>query len=94
MVLTSNGGGRYYIFMTEFMWTHLDPREEAKVGTRQQAQAAAAGQHLESRGCAWCRQVVTVMDVEGVGLKDLRGEALEFIRLASDLMQVRQTGRP
>lgn len=33
------------------------------------------------------------MDVEGVGLKDLRGEALEFIRLASDLMQVRQTGR-
>lgn len=29
------------------------------------------------------------MDVRGVGIKDLRGEALEFIRLASDLMQVR-----
>ena len=31
---------------------------------------------------------VQVMDVEGVGLKDLRGEALEFMRTTSDLMQV------
>ena len=31
-----------------------------------------------------------VMDVDGVGLKDLRGEALEFMRTTSDLMQVRQ----
>jgi hypothetical protein len=32
---------------------------------------------------------VQVMDVKGVGLKDLRGEALEFLRAASDLMQAR-----
>lgn len=38
------GGGRYYIFMTEFMWTHLDPREEAKVGsTRHRLQQQQGG---------------------------------------------------
>jgi len=53
---------RYYIFFSEFMWKHIDLRDEGKV--------------------------VTVMDVKGVGIKDLYGEVLEFLRTASDLMQV------
>ena len=56
---------RYYIFMSEYMWSHIDTREEGKV--------------------------VTVMDVKGVGIKDLYGEVLEFLRMASDLMQVSQS---
>lgn len=36
-------------------------------------------------------KVVTIMDVKGIGIKDLYGEALEFLRTASDLMQVSST---
>ena len=52
---------RHYVFITEFIWTELDPREDG--------------------------QLVTIMDVEGVGLYDLVGIALEFLTKASYIVQ-------
>jgi hypothetical protein len=47
----------HYMFITEFLWTYLDPSEEGRS--------------------------VTVLDVKGIGMKDVGGEVIKFIKAAS-----------
>lgn len=47
----------HYMFITEFVWTYLDPTEEGRS--------------------------ITVLDVKGIGIKDVGGEVVKFIKAAS-----------
>ena len=47
----------HYMFITEFVWTYLDPSEEGRS--------------------------VSVLDVKGIGIKDVGGEVIKFIKAAS-----------
>jgi hypothetical protein len=53
---------RYYVFLTEYIWTHIEPDNDHGA-------------------------LVTVLDVDNVGVWDLRGEALDFLKAASKIVQ-------
>ena len=50
---------RHYMFISEFLWTYLEPSEDGRV--------------------------ISVLDVDGMGLSDVGGEVLDFIRGASGM---------
>mmetsp|Transcript_11917 Transcript_11917/g.15588 ORF Transcript_11917/g.15588 Transcript_11917/m.15588 type:complete len:556 (+) Transcript_11917:107-1774(+) len=52
---------RQYIFLTEYIWAHLDPREDDG-------------------------KLFTVMDLEGITMSDLAGDAITFVRQAASII--------
>lgn len=53
---------RYYTFMSEYLWTHIESNSDG--------------------------QIVTVLDACGVGVTDLMGDSLLFLKEASKVAQL------
>ena len=53
---------RYYVFLTEYIWTYVETDQEHGA-------------------------LVSVLDVDNVGIMDLRGDALDFLKAASKVVQ-------
>lgn len=105
---------RHYVWCTEYLYTHLHPRETAKTITLFDVKVhpthiqtfvltplgsfrslKVEGQALVTRGPAMCPKLTFVLilcpvsrfGVQGVGLRDLAGDAFDFLRKSASMIQ-------
>jgi hypothetical protein len=80
----------HYVYMTEFLYRKLYPSETAKTITVFDVEGRASHDREESVGTGRTDLTsVALGAMTGVGIRDLAGEAFDFLRRSAHIIQVR-----